>query len=113
MELRGEDYRRAIDACGDAAVACEAAAEACIEMGGLQPPLRASRDCIGLCSTAMNFLARGSQLSGDLCAVTARSCDLVAESCRELEIEALCKAAEACAECARACRVVASAAYVA
>jgi hypothetical protein len=112
MELRGQDYRKALDACGAAVVACEECAEVCIELGGHQELLRSTRDCIGIAATCMNFLARGSTLSPRVCEVTAEACRRVSGFCAENENEVICRARTACAECEAACASIGRNAYV-
>jgi hypothetical protein len=113
MELRGEDFRQALDACGDAIVACEICAVECIELNGMQECLRACRDCITLATACMNFLARGGRLVQPLCGLTATACDEVAEACSHYTSEVLVDTAERCRECAERCRTIAAGAYLA
>lgn len=113
MELHGEDFRTALDLCGEAVVVCEFCAEACSDLNGMHECLRACRDCIALAGICMNFLARGSQLMNPLCTLTAAACDLVASNCEHYTADVFVETASTCRECAEACRLVASGAYIA
>lgn len=61
-------------------------------------------DCVEICQTSANFMARGSDLHMHVCAVCAEICEKCAESCAQFgDDERLRACAEACRRCAKSC----------
>lgn len=61
-------------------------------------------DCALVCQTTANFLLRGSDAMGWMCAVNARICDRCARECGRQQ---LFECATACRECAALCHKLA------
>ena len=90
------------NACLQCWEACEATFAHCTARGGkhAEPAhLRLLIDCARACSTAADFMLRGSDFDGDLCEVCAEICRQCAEDCEQLDPED-----EMMRECAAACR---------
>jgi hypothetical protein len=96
-----------IEACNEAAEACEYCADACLDEDGvddLVECIRLDRDCADLCRLVAAFLARGSTFSAALAALVADACDACAAECDQHDMEHCRACAEACRDCAEECR---------
>ena len=61
-------------------------------------------DCIQICQTASDFMARGSKLHASVCNSCAEICEACAKSCENIGGEEMKKCAEVCRKCAESCR---------
>lgn len=98
--------RTCLAACDACRNACLVGVAHCIEKGGAHAEARhleTMLDCIAICTTTADYLARGSERHADVCRVCARVCRACEASCRALEGETMRRCAEACAACAEAC----------
>ena len=103
-----------IEACVQAAVACDRCANACLHAADLAQLRRCivlSLDCAQLCKTAHSLLSHGSQFARQVCEITATACEATAAECEaqasgQHHFQA---SAEACRRAARECRAYAMA----
>ena len=101
-----EQFRSCMDACNACAEACGHCAKACLfepNRMELTRCIQLDLDCAEICQLAAAYMSRGSELSGELCALCARVCELCAEECERHEMEHCRRCAQACRECAREC----------
>jgi hypothetical protein len=108
-----QTIQQCIESCSECLVACEVCAETCAALEGMQGTIRLCRDCIGVCSTTISFLARGSQLSKELCQVTATACQRCYEETQSCGIDECQACARACLATVEACTMMAASAYLA
>lgn len=71
--------------------------------------VRLDRDCADLCRLAAMFLARESELAGEVCRICAEACDDCGAECARHKMDHCQRCAEACGRCAEECRQVAAA----
>ena len=67
-------HESAIEACVACAEACERCATACLhepDVAAMADCIRLDRDCADLCRLAATFLARESELAGEVCRTCA------------------------------------------
>ena len=106
------EMQQCIDACDECRTACLATVAHCLEMGGKHAApehIRLLLDCAEICATSAGFMARGSDLHGDVCGVCADVCEACAENCESLGGSPQMQAcADACRRCAESCRQMAS-----
>lgn len=85
----------------------------CLQMGGKHAEaahIRLLLDCAEICQTSANFMLRGSDLHGRVCAVCAEVCQRCAQDCeRFTDDEQMRHCAKACRTCAESCRQMATA----
>jgi hypothetical protein len=89
--------------CMKCAAVCDSTIQHCHKMGGKHVAaehINALHDCANLCRQSAQFMARGSELSGKLCALCAESCNRCADSCEGFKDD---KAMSACAHECRSC----------
>lgn len=68
--------------------------------------LRLLQDCAEICQTSANFMLRGSEFHGQICAACAEICLKCATACEEFaEDSRLQECAEVCRKCAEACQI--------
>jgi hypothetical protein len=102
---------RLMEACIENCTRCH---RICLEVAaehfrGLGPKLEESLvrlllDCAEICQTSANFMIRGSELHGHICAACAVVCERCAEECWKLRSDPhLAVCAEACDTCAKSC----------
>lgn len=106
------EMQQCIDACDNCRAACLATAAYCLEKGGKHAQaehIRLLLDCAEICATSANFMLRGSDLHGAICAACAEVCDACAESCESMPDEQMRECADACRKCAERCRRMAEA----
>jgi hypothetical protein len=76
-----------------------------MQMGGahVEPShIRLLLGCAEICQASANFMLRGSEFHGRLCAVCAEICEMCAESCERLgDDEQMRACIAACRHCAR------------
>jgi hypothetical protein len=80
-------------------------------MGGeyAQPNhIRLLLDCAEICQTNANFMLRGSDLHGLICATCAEVCDRCAGDCDRFDDAQMKRCAETCRRCAESCREMAA-----
>lgn len=68
--------------------------------------VRLMMDCIEICQTSADFMARESDLHNYVCAACAEICEACAKSCEEIGDEKMRKCAELCRKCAQSCRAM-------
>lgn len=104
--------RACLEACNACRDACLVTVAHCIEKGGPHAEARHLEtllDCVAICATAAEFLARGSERHGRVCGVCASVCRDCEASCRAIADGSTLRAcAEACARCAEACERMAA-----
>jgi hypothetical protein len=65
-------------------------------------------DCADICHTSANFMIRGSDLHGHVCAACAEVCQRCADDCARMADDLRMKAcADTCRHCAESCRQMA------
>lgn len=70
--------------------------------------IRLLLDCKQICATSADFMARGSDLHAEICAVCADVCERYARDCEQFGDDPVMRAwAEACRRCAESCRQMA------
>jgi hypothetical protein len=100
-----------IDACNEAASACDHCAASCLQEQDVKALTRCISldiDCAVICRTAASFMSRGSELAAEVCAACARICDACAEECEQHEMDHCRQCAAACRKCAAECRRMSS-----
>ena len=79
---------------------------------GPEAHIRLLLDCAEICQTSANFMVRGSELHGHLCAACAAVCERCADECDKLgEDPHMAACAEICRACAQTCREMAAATH--
>jgi hypothetical protein len=110
--MRHEVVQACIDACNACADACDHCASACLEEDASERLARCIAldiDCAAICRVAAGYMARGSELAGELCAASAVVCERCAEECAQHTHMGHCRVcAEACRRCAKECRRMAA-----
>ena len=99
------DMQRCIQECLNCHSVCLEIAAHWLQMGGKHAeaaPIRLLLDCAEICQTSANFMLRGSDLHGRVCAVCAEVCERCAQDCARFTD------AEQMRRCAEACRRIAS-----
>lgn len=111
--MRREIFQACIAACNACADACDHCAAACLEedaSGQLARCIALDVDCAAVCRLAAGYMARSSELAGDLCTACALVCERCAEECAQHAHMGHCRVcAEACRRCAEECRRMAAA----
>ena len=105
-----EHYRTCIDACNASADAAGHCAVACLfepNRNDLARCIQLDMDCAEICRLAAAYMARGSELVGEVCAFCADACDACAEECERHPMDHCRRTAKACRETAQACRAIA------
>lgn len=107
-----ERFHDCIAACNACAVACDHCAVACLQEDAPEQLTRCIAldvDCAAICRLAAGYMARGSELAGELCAVCALVCERCAEECElHAHMDHCRDCAEACRRCAEQCRRMAA-----
>lgn len=103
-----------IEACVQAAVACDRCANACLhaaDIAALRRCIVLSLDCAQLCKTAHSLLSHGSQFARQICEITAGACDACVAECdaQGSHQHHFTACADACRRAARECRAYAAA----
>jgi hypothetical protein len=106
------EMAQCIDECTDCHRICVSTARHCLEQGGEHAApghITVLLDCAAICQTSADFMIRGSDLHGRVCAICAEACNLCAESCEAFgEDKLMQECAEACRRCARSCEQMAA-----
>ena len=102
------EFASCIEACNACALECDHCSVACLAEDDPKAMARCialDMDCAQACRLAVAFMARGSELSGEICAACAEVCEACAEECARHESMEHCRrCAEACRRCAEECR---------
>lgn len=109
--MADERFKTCIGACNDCAVACDQCAAACLKEPNpsvMAPCIQLDMDCAGICRLAVAYMARGSELSADICELCATVCDACAQECSRHQAAHCQECAKACRRCAQECRQMAS-----
>lgn len=105
---RSSEMEACIEACRDCARTCTETVRYCLDMGGQHAEARHIAlllDCAQICQASADFMLRGSDLSGRICATCAEVCERCAESCEQFGDDEMMRAcAAACRRCAESCR---------
>ena len=105
-------FASCIDPCNAIAIACDHCSTACLAEPDPKHMARCialDMDCAAACRAAAGFMARGSELAGEMCAFCADVCEACGEECGRHEKMEHCRAcAEACRRCAEECLRMAS-----
>ncbi len=111
MQMSGE-MRQCMQECTNCHNICLETITYCLQQGGKHAEaahIRLLLDCAEICRTSANFMLRGSDLHGRVCAVCAEVCERCAQSCAQLGDDAQMQAcADACRRCAESCRRMAA-----
>lgn len=107
------EMRDCIELCSTCHDVCVETVAHCLERGGEHADARhilALLDCAQACDASRDFMLRGSELHGKVCAVCAEACERCADSCEALgaDDETMRRCAEMCRRCAESCRSMAS-----
>jgi hypothetical protein len=101
-----EHFRSCIDACNACAEACGDCAKSCLfepNRHELTRCIQLDLDCAEICQLAATYMARDSELAGEICALCARVCEWCAEECERHDMDHCRRCAESCRQCAREC----------
>ena len=106
------EMQRCIQACTNCHAVCLETVTHCLEVGGQHAEvahIRLLLDCANICQTSADFMLRGSELHGRICAVCAEVCERCAQACERMGDDAQMQTcAQACRSCAESCRHMAS-----
>lgn len=101
------EMKDCITACWDCRTLCQKTLfHHCLEMGGKhveQRHVRLMIDCMEICQTAADFMVRGSDMHGAVCAACAEVCHACADSCDEVGGDEMMACAQLCRECGESC----------
>ena len=101
------EMQQCIDACTRCHASCLETAHHCLHLGGKHADahhITLLQDCAEVCQTSANFMHRGSEHSGHVCAACAMVCRACEKACRGMgDDEMMRNCAEACARCAESC----------
>jgi hypothetical protein len=108
-----ESAQECIKACIRCHQIClDTVANYCLERGGRHAHVhhvRAMLDCAEICTTAANFLLRGSPQHGLTCKLCAEVCARCAESCEDMgDDETMAACAKSCRNCQDSCAQMAA-----
>ena len=108
MRRGGGGHYECMQACWDCSYECKQTLYThCLAMGGKhvdESHVKVMTDCIQICQTVGDFLARESELHTSVCVACAEICEACAQSCTEVGGEEMEHCAETCRDCARSCR---------
>lgn len=99
-------HQSCIAACYACADACDHCAVSCLqepEPRHMARCIALDMDCAQLCRLAAGFMARGSALDSEVCAVCAQACNACARECEQHPMDHCQACAEACRRCAAEC----------
>lgn len=100
-------YATCIEACNACADECDHCATACLKEADPKPMARCMAldiDCAAICRLAASFMARDSELAGQICGFCAEACDACGAECGKHNMQHCKECAEACRRCADECR---------
>jgi hypothetical protein len=96
-------------ACNACADACDHCAASCLQEDNVKMMARCIAldiDCAQICRLAASVMARGSEMSPQVCEVCALICEACGEECARHEAAHCQECAEACRRCAQECRAM-------
>lgn len=107
MNLIDPAVRDCIDECVRCHEVCLSTVPYCLELGGRhagEAHVTLLLDCASICRTSADFMLRGSDEHGRVCAACAAICQRCAEVCDQfVGDEVMHACAEACRRCADSC----------
>ncbi len=110
----GTEMEQCIKLCEECHHTCLETITYCLGQGGKHAEashIGLLLDCATICHTSTDFMLRGSQLHGRICAVCAEVCERCAQDCEQFGDDTQMRAcADACRRCAESCRRMATAA---
>lgn len=113
MNVIDPAVRRCIDECVRCHEVCLSTVPYCLEQGGRhadETHVTLLLDCANVCATSADFMLRGSDEHGRICAACAAICHRCAEACDEFsEDEVMRACADACRQCGDSCDRMAAA----
>lgn len=100
--------RQCIDQCYHCASICEQTIAHCLKLGGEHAEARhiqTLQDCILMCTTSAELMARESPFHHDTCVLCADACRRCAEDCERVDArdQLMQECAAECRSCADAC----------
>lgn len=101
------DTNACIESCNACHRVCLETIAWCLEQGGEHAGaahITLLQDCAEICVVSADFMIRGSDLHGRVCAVCAEVCERCAQACEGLRGEQMERCAEMCRRCAQMCR---------
>ncbi len=106
-----DEMEKCIQACTDCHHVCLETLTHCLEQGSEHAAaahIRLLLDCVQICQTSADFMLRGSELHGRICAVCAEVCERCAVDCEQFGDDAeMQRCAEECRRCSESCRQMA------
>src|SRR5690606_14546450 len=106
-QLRDPTLQRCIEACEDCHRICEETVPHCLQLGGAtaeEPTVGVLLDCATFCQTTADFVLRGSEMRGRMCAMCAEVCQRCSDVCENFaEDQQLSICGEMCRRCAECC----------
>lgn len=112
MKGMSQEMKQCIQNCLDCHSICLETVTHCLQKGGKHAEaghIRLLLDCAEICQTSANFMLRGSDLHGRICAACAEICERCAKDCEKFGDDKQMKAcAEACRRCSESCRRMAA-----
>lgn len=110
MQHQSGEMKECLDACQSCHVTClSMLTNHCVQVGGAHVApdhVQIMLDCIQICATSVDFMARGSAHHRHICRECAEVCRSCAASCGKLDGMDECVAA--CLRCAEACEKMAA-----
>lgn len=107
------ELQRCIQECVNCHGLCLGTVTHCLHMGGKHAEadhIRLLLECAQICQTSADFMLRGSDLHGRICAACAEICERCAQACERFgDDEHMQTCAKACRSCAESCRAMADA----
>lgn len=106
-----QENQACIEACRDCANACDDCATACLkelDAEMMERCIALDVDCAAICRLALGYMARDSDLAGQVCMLCAQVCKACGSECGKLPHDHCKRCAEACRQCAEACERMAA-----
>lgn len=108
-----DDIKACHALCQECNHICSVALSYCLQKGGKHAEatyIKALLDCVEVCQTSANFMARGSDVHRKICGVCADICEKCAVSCEQVDPndEMMKHCAEICRRCAASCHKMAA-----
>jgi hypothetical protein len=102
------EMNRCIAECQNCHNVCVETITHCLQKGGEhagEAHIRLMLDCVEICQTSANFMLRGSEAHGRVCAICSIICEQCAQDCARFKDDAhMVRCAETCRLCAESCR---------
>ena len=112
MNLIDPAVRHCIDECVRCHEVCLSTIPYCLEQGGehaSEANVTLLQDCATVCRTSADFMLRGSDEYGRMCAVAAAIAQRCAEDCDQFDDEVMRACGESCRAAADVCEQMATA----